>query len=317
VWKRRSLRYHDGRVESAAGDRPTTRRIVILVHGFNNDWAEASKNYRDFAQQLDSVAGGRLISHDWAQVWKLFWPGYVVRPLSPVHEERPDVLPHLHDPADEEKHFVQSAFSYSRQVKKAPDVGAALADFLDAHGALEVVFVAHSLGCRVVLEALRALKAKGHDLRVRLKGTCLMAAAVPTYMVADVSTGSIGTMIRDSPSMRVLYSGRDTVLRWAFPPGQWLANEGARTEAVGLRGGPRGAWRARDDSGLRHGHYWSHASTAPHGLRLMGLAPAVRDHLSGMSEFAPIARSLPMSAGPLVNRLPARSLRTTTPLDDF
>src|SRR6185369_5317013 len=90
--------------------------------------------------------------------------------------------------------------------------------------ATEIIFVAHSLGCRVVLEALRELldgrapDAESH----RVPGVCLMAAAVPTFMV-DGNARLAGAAMVPRASY-VLHSRADMVLRFTFPSGQGAAS---------------------------------------------------------------------------------------------
>mgnify|MGYP003694258393 CR=1 FL=1 len=74
-WDRQSLRYRNGVVEAPGGGNPDgSTRIVLLVHGYNNDKAQADESY---AALLANVAKdvGALVEN----IWKFYWPGYVER----------------------------------------------------------------------------------------------------------------------------------------------------------------------------------------------------------------------------------------------
>ena len=69
------------------------------------------------------------------------------------------------------------------RVYKSRDVGRALGQYLDGLRPDALIFVAHSLGCRVALEAIRFMVSRKTARRAALTGASLMAAAVPTYMI--------------------------------------------------------------------------------------------------------------------------------------
>jgi pimeloyl-ACP methyl ester carboxylesterase len=320
VWKPRTLRYREGVVASPRGDGPQTRRVIILVHGFNNDFEKAAENYRAFARALGDLGGPRLGPQEWSQVWKFFWPGYEEPILFRTFTESPHILARalVADASGSESNALLSAATYPRQVGKARQVGVALADYLidAAHGVLEVILIGHSLGCRVALEVLRRIDERGNPVRV--PAVCLMAAAVPTYMAAQSTPGSLGSTLRQVERTHILFSARDTVLAYTFPAGQALAGEGLYPEAVGLNGRPSGLWRARDNTRLRHGQYWASSVMASHALRLLGLVPPNRDHLSGEAAFEPIERPLPVADLP-VAMLPdsERTISSRDFIEDF
>lgn len=147
------------------------------------------------------------------------------------------------------------------------------------------IIIAHSLGCRMTLEALRELQAAGVRATI-----VLMAAAVPVHMLY------VGMPLRKAveavcPTRNVLYSHSDQVLTMAFRMGQSLASgEGFLPVAVGREGDPVSLWsEKRHMHGYGHGDYWSEASTTDVIAELLG-EPADR-RLEARSAAPP--RSIP------------------------
>lgn len=155
------------------------------------------------------------------------------------------------------------AISYSWKIAVARDAGRLLANYLGKFTGpqgmpLEILFVAHSLGNRVVLECIDAMAASSPHIMVR--ATCSMAAAVPVDQV-----GGGGRLRRASlaPGKRMtLHSRNDDVLHYAFPPGEFADGEGWAL-AVGRYGDPISNWTEHHDltgaiaNGYGHGDYWS------------------------------------------------------------
>lgn len=258
------------RVKGLSGDRtPTTRlgnsrRIVVLVHGYNNDPEEAGKGYRELRGSLEKL-GIRPDIND--SIWDLYWPSYI--PKGSWGWWREYVGQNI------------SRASYPLQLAKAEQIGIELARYFERTKAstgslVQLVFVAHSLGCRLVLEILKNLGANTN----RVSGICLMAAAVPTSEVELHGT------LRDAalkPGKRyILYSPADTVLERAFPLGQAAGTLNSFPEAVGRFGNPRTLWDTGYETSvntwLNHGDYFrgrrelsiAPSSTAPYVARLLG-----------------------------------------------
>ena len=120
----------------------------------------------------------------------------------------------------------------------------------------DVLFIAHSLGCRIVLETIQHLSGRR---RLNVPGICLMAAAVPTFMVS--AGGSLRTAAEYADKRYILHSAADRVLRWAFRPGQFFATGRTWPEAVGRFGNPKSFWDRRYENvvetGLDHGEYYT------------------------------------------------------------
>jgi pimeloyl-ACP methyl ester carboxylesterase len=184
-----------------------------------------------------------------------------------------------------------------QSVPRARDIGAGLAklpgDSAGSNPFITVDIVAHSLGCRLALEALLAVAATPGS-RVRIERIQFMAGAVPTLMLDDTD---------DAPRLRAafesslgvgaksLYSASDLVLADAFPPGQTLAGsgEGFMPTALGHGRWPSQGEIARVDPvempGAGHGSYWGgdapdySRETALIAHDFLGLADAVSKEL--------------------------------------
>jgi hypothetical protein len=238
-------------------------RIVMIVHGYDNDPDDAGKSYAVFYKELRKIVDGHFFQH----IWEVYWPGYWPR--------RPSKIEPL------------AALSYSKQSRDAPQIGEVLAEYVQRvsrarNGNLrDIMFIAHSLGCRVVLEAIDRLRSSS---TIRVSGICLMAAAVPTFMVDPGA--SLRSAAEFSRKHYILYSPADFVLHWFFRPGEFGAALGRRwPEAVGRFGNPRELWDRRVENvvntGLNHGDYYRGRSkrapsdenrTAPLVARMFGYA---------------------------------------------
>jgi pimeloyl-ACP methyl ester carboxylesterase len=268
LFPRQSIWFQNGAIQPAASDRTSpvaARRIVLFVHGYNNDEAKAAKSYRAAKAKLVDVVGRARLD----RVWTLFWPGYAEAVLPALRRRITPPLRSTDVPVTEGAAL--GFLLYALQVEKACKVGRALAEYLvdlaTSDPAREIVIVAHSLGCRVALEALAEIAYT--PAARQLRAVCLMAAAVATN---TVDRGRLATGARAANRTYVLYSRRDTVLRWTFRSGQALAGEGGAWPAVGLAGDPRPVWSSRDETMLRHGEYWPSPFTTPHLARLFGVA---------------------------------------------
>jgi hypothetical protein len=307
-WDRQSLRYRNGVIEAPGGGTPHgSGRIVLLVHGYNNDKAEADQSYDAVSANVAADVGAPA-----ENIWRFYWPSYVERLTGRIVDDAVSVSSERLN-AGTESNSLLSMPTYALQVLKAREVGAALGRYLRGVHATEalpteIIFVAHSLGCRLVLEAIRELlggrtpDTESH----RVAGACLMAAAVPTFMVeANARLGAAAIVPRVS---YILHSRSDLVLRFAFPPGQGAASailsrtsddradtEGRFPEAVGRHGNPSVTWLRRGDTGLGHSGYWAHPSTAPTVLR--ALQGGVVHETRTLPSLQQVSWSLPPAPG--------------------
>jgi hypothetical protein len=211
------------------------------VHGFNNHAGEAAAAYVGFRrsqyEQYPELDGRAIedLSGDG------YWPG---------DADWPGPLDRL------------DALVYPVAVHTAQTCGAVLAAAIrQLPNIVRVHFIAHSLGCRVVLEAADLLRASGPPIgRI-----CLMAAAVPDEMVTPGGRfdALLMQLIGAGARIHIMHSDKDTVLRFAFPPGQALAGEPS-LRALGLNGPPPdmlgvgGMVTHVRIAGAKHGHYWGH-----------------------------------------------------------
>jgi pimeloyl-ACP methyl ester carboxylesterase len=208
------------------------QRLVLLIHGYNTDLNEAKANYRTLLQNLTKDAETELYRTD--LFLGFFWPGDL--------ENR-----------------AASMGSYPWKVSTAIDAGKMLGIWLAQLNAnLQIVIIAHSLGCRVALEAISQLDAVTLDERTRfppiISGVSLMAAAVPVRM-CQPRGGQFGKGHKYT-SEYVLFSPRDAALGFSFF-GQKMAGEGGWGPAVGFLGHPKKRWDPRrKNTWLSHGEYF-------------------------------------------------------------
>jgi pimeloyl-ACP methyl ester carboxylesterase len=106
------------------------------------------------------------------------------------------------------------ALSYPVEPKNAMDAGTMVGHFVDANfgGAVSVSFSSHSLGTRVVLQAIATMNR-------RVRRAILMAGAVSD----DCLTNEFAGVPANVDSISLLTSQQDQVLRWAFPIGDFAS----------------------------------------------------------------------------------------------
>ncbi len=268
------------------------RRIVVFVHGYNTYHDGACSSFLRMHDALWRRETRPVLS----QIFWLFWPA---------------------DTAGWKQ--IRSTLSYSWQVGKAADLAPHIDRWLrrlrdnPRRYPEEVIFVGHSLGCRLVLETVERLSRRSPAAPgsiptpppPRVAGIVLMAAAVPSdYCAGTERFGSVmvGRLRQTTgpaglpPRELIMWSGHDWVLRSAFPLGQALAGENA-SQAVGRKGLPDGRWRRRYDAGYAHGDYWAKGGSADE--LMSALREADDDH-----EIA--ERRLPERPQPPDEQLPER-----------
>lgn len=223
-------------------------RVAVLVHGYNNDAASASRAYAAFAAALD-----RVHALAWWPTARFYWPGD--KPWPAI-----------------------GALSYPAEIGVAKRAARELAAFLTTlrgpgDGPVEVAFVTHSLGGRLVLETLALMKDAPRVPVVSL--ACLMGAAVPIDRVDR--GGALRAAAEFIGRAAVFHSEHDAVLRWAFRLGQFAAGEGFGARAVGRFGEPRrGLWAVSMPTRHGHGDYWEARDCAEEVARQLGAAPPRR-----------------------------------------
>ncbi len=195
-------------------------------------------------------------------MWEFYWPGY--------EEDYSQVL--TVRTGREPSSPLVTGYFYFRQVPKAKTYGEMLGRYVLALQGetqeTEVILIGHSLGCRLILEALSYIARQGAP-RGKVPAVLLMAAAVPVSLVE--LGGDLRAGLEFCPMRFILFSHRDWVLWGCFPLGQELANDGGiAPRAVGWRGGPEGCWTGRQRTHLFHGQYWADEGTTPNVVRLFG-----------------------------------------------
>jgi len=267
-------------VSLSAGQLNGNDNVLILVHGYDNSLKDAADSYNSFITDLLAKFPTYI-----GQIAEFYWPGD-----SPIR--------------------IISVVSYPCQIQPAIESAQRLSAYLwnfkgARNGPMEVSFIGHSLGCRVVLELL-ALWTVGMPPNVRLGTVVLMAAAV---MVKHVDQGgqlrAAATLTDDE---LVLCSKGDPVLHWAFPLGETAAREGFFPTAVGRFGGPNQTWRASlpmFDSGkpYTHGSYWPGDESANAVAVALGGAPPRLIATAGMVENDPAPENVISSRGTPVRNL--------------
>ncbi len=266
-----------------AGFSPSHSRLIVLVHGYNVDKQAAQNSYSAFITLLEKYGITTLSTY--GQVVGFCWPG------------------------DVNLGFF-SGLAYPREMGAVKASASLLANFLVALKGpqglpIQVIVVAHSLGNRLALHMVVDLLQQTYRvLWGRIDGLVLMAAAVPVSMVEDVN--KLGAAVHASKT-RVLFSKDDTVLHWAFPPGETAAFEAFFPQAVGRFGNPVSTWSDRFDlQPYNHGHYFTGKKDDDRSARYVAqfLGAAVPTELS---RSAPFSHSLPAP-----NIIPTRQIGGTT-----
>ena len=220
---------------------------VVMVHGFNNTDGEAALAYDGFRKRLTEAFGATRQALD-ARLGDTFWAG--------------DADWGWFDFAD---------FGvYSRAIGHAHQAANELVALLERMpNLIEVEFIGHSLGCRVVLETVHHLVAAGGGPRIRR--VCLMAAAVPMEKVEPGGDfhPTLTALAASGTEIFVMHSRQDKVLHFAFPFGQAMGGPGERSWRALGRDGPNplmpgyhGTLDEMPMTGADHGDYWGHSGKA-------------------------------------------------------
>jgi pimeloyl-ACP methyl ester carboxylesterase len=250
-------------------DAKARRECLVLVHGFNNTDSEAAEAYLGFRTRQKEIFQTPDLSGFERRFGDTFWPG----------------------DADWWSFFDKLDFLiYPAAVHTAVKAAQELANLLwDMPNLERVDFIGHSLGSRVVLETLPLLRKRTLPMIGRV---VLMAAAVPSEMLElnGKFYGLLMEMAAEGTTIRVLYSKADSVLHYAFPPGQSLAGgREASARALGRFGptpwmpGFRSTLTDREIDGASHGDYWGQSKTPSSRIatedagRFLGLGDMGRD----------------------------------------
>jgi hypothetical protein len=155
------------------------RDLLIGTHGFNVNRTDGINCLSKWERLLDLGTAGVFVG--------LLWPG----DSESVH-----------------------ALSYPTEPKHAMAAGTMIAAFVDANfgNAASISFVSHSLGARVILQAMS-------KVQLPIRRAILMAGAISD----DCLTAEFADVPEKVEAVSVLVSKKDEVLEWAFPIGNFAA----------------------------------------------------------------------------------------------
>lgn len=167
------------------GELAEYSHITLLLHGYNVDQTKGKRLLTGLAALLPSAQeSGAIIA--------VLWPG----------------------------DSKMGALSFPFDVNDADDTTRALLRFLfdDIHLRRDqtLSFVTHSLGARVALGTIDALRLKGFPVGQ----VCLMAAALDNNSLANPR--EYRKAVKAATRVSVLASKKDRVLKWAYPAGDFL-----------------------------------------------------------------------------------------------
>jgi esterase/lipase superfamily enzyme len=212
-----------------------SRHILLLVHGYNNSRNDADESYQIFIDNILPKMQNRNVTPD--AIAKFQWPGDESTVFGTTVGYPFDI-----------NHALVAATRLATFLKKLPipNQGAA---------SVRVTFVGHSMGCRLILEALGRMTS-GNVPGIEVVG--LMAAASPVDFVKR--SGRLFATGNPPRQMLKFCSEQDLVLQFGFPLGEWLAYQyqienNNYSEAIGRYGHP-------DEFGARfprpngHSDYW-------------------------------------------------------------
>jgi pimeloyl-ACP methyl ester carboxylesterase len=256
--------------------------LTILIHGYQNSVANASKSYEEFQKALRKTSIVESVDSHIGSVWGFYWPG-------------------------DHHNWATSVATYATRVPLAAQSGRLLAEFLQSHtrSTQELHLIAHSLGCRVALETAAAIRRMADEYTgARISKVFLLAAAVPEIFCSteEYPFGSTLTHCEE----HVFWSNKDRALGAAFEAGQYLLGEAGR--AVGRHGGPQARWHSpRPSTDLSHGKYWQSDKIARSVAQILGVtadrrieARALTEAREDLPSWDRALRTLP------VRRLPGR-----------
>jgi hypothetical protein len=191
-------------------------RIVFLIHGFNVSRPGGMAALKQLSASLTKSAGYAHVA--------VTWPG----------------------------DSWAKAAGYPLEGNDADDSARELVRFVDrvVQDGAQLSFISHSLGGRVVMEAIRGLPAG----RFAVAQVCVMAAAIDDFSLAW--SKRYRGAVENCGRVTVLASQSDKVLRFAYPAGDFLQSfmffwKDVAGRALGLRG-PRAKDREGIPANVRH-----------------------------------------------------------------
>jgi hypothetical protein len=206
-----------------AAERVAGRTLVFTVHGFNVSYDSGLRSLANLEDKLVQRLPSNFL------MVGVLWPG----------------------------DFVVPVINYPGEWRDAVNGGKALARFANTtlRRAADICFLSHSLGGRLVLEAVAGLDRKAARV-------CLTAAATDDDCLEEPYDATVA----NSAQLTYLASMKDMVLKLAYPIGDWAGDvflgddDGAFRGALGRWGAqwPRThqpkAWGFTVDKDLAYGH---------------------------------------------------------------
>jgi hypothetical protein len=178
------------------------RNVLLVAHGFNVDFNSGVRSL----QRLEAALGIDPVREAFFGV---LWPGDWTIP----------------------------AINYPAEDRIASHAGALLGDFCNRWlaSAASISFASHSLGARVILEAIQASKR-------RIRMACITAGALNSAALCEEYEAAAA----NCDAIRTLSSMQDLVLKLAFPAGDIFADlldpDHPPLEAAMGRAGPTGSY---------------------------------------------------------------------------
>jgi hypothetical protein len=175
--------------------------LIFLVHGFNINEDTGKRSLDDMINSL-SISGKKV------GFVSILWPGdHWAKPVNYIFENRD---------ADD------TALNLSRKI----------AEILKKD--IEISFIAHSLGSRVVMQTIKYLEARD----IFIKKIFLLAAAIDDFSLSAIKF--YNSAAKQAEKVHVVWSRKDKVLRWAYPAADFLQSFLFMDDDIGLALGSRG-----------------------------------------------------------------------------
>lgn len=234
---------------------------LILIHGFNTSEEDALRVMRPFQKLLEEAFGPgapSVLTSTWAGKSPLLQLGYPFR-ISFACASAQALLVEI-----------------QRRYRSAPQE--------------DLILVAHSLGCRLVLEFLALLSQVGKPGGLGRLTIVLMAPAVPVHRVEP--GGSLEPGLAAADRLHILHSHSDEALGWVFRSGQTAAMDGWFPHAVGLAGDPFSRDVRDDLSPLGHNGYWHSRAAA------LAVGRAIKTRITALALAQQMNTKPPLPLGP-------------------
>lgn len=223
------------------------RHLLFGTHGFNTGFRLGAFQMAEFDRQLNLPGS--------ATFFGVLWPGDTAVP------------------------YINYPFEGSDAVQCGRLLAALCNDRFRA--AASFSFVSHSLGARLVLEAVKRLNRKARML-------CLMAAAADR----DVLTSQYKASLQNCQHVSVLSSPKDWVLQVAYPAGDFFSDLFGDSDspfrgALGLHGPRPAAGDTVDDSRIPRDPPCGHMGYMPQGSHWQYVPAYVRRSFDGVAHNWP------------------------------